>query len=86
MTSPKLSRGDVWMVDFGPVRGHEQAGTRPGLIVSSDPFNHGPPGLVIPMPITTRERGITSTQPRSGDPLVRLSVGATGRMRPPAIV
>ncbi len=58
MTSPKPSRGDVCLVDLNPVRGRDQAGTRPGLIVSADPFNHGPPGLVILVPITTRERGI----------------------------
>lgn len=58
MTSPKPSRGDVWLVDLNPVRGREQAGTRPGLIVSADPFNHGPAGLVILVPITTRERAV----------------------------
>jgi mRNA interferase MazF len=28
------------------------------LVVSADPLNHGPAGLVIIVPITTRERGI----------------------------
>lgn len=54
----KPSRGDVWMLDLDPTRGHEQAGRRPGLIVSADPFNHGPAGLVIIVPLTSRERGI----------------------------
>lgn len=58
MTSPKPSRGDIWMLDLDPTRGHEQAGKRPGLIVSADPLNHGPAGLVIVVPITTRDRGI----------------------------
>ena len=52
------SRGDVWLVDLNPTRGHEQAGTRPALVVSADEFNHGPAGLVIAVPMTTRERGI----------------------------
>ena len=52
------SRGDVWLVDLNPTRGHEQAGTRPALVVSTDEFNHGPAGLVIAVPMTTRERGI----------------------------
>ncbi|KFI36047.1 growth inhibitor PemK [Peptococcaceae bacterium SCADC1_2_3] len=52
------SRGEVWLVDLNPVKGHEQAGKRPGLIVSVDLFNQGPSGLVIVLPITTKEKGI----------------------------
>jgi len=46
------------MVDLGTTRGHEQAGRRPGLVVSVDGFSHGPAGLVVLVPLTTRERGI----------------------------
>ncbi len=52
------SRGEVWTVNFNPVRGHEQAGYRPGLVISVDVFNHGPAGLVVIIPITTKEKGI----------------------------
>lgn len=52
------SRGDVWLVDLNPVRGREQAGKRPALVISVDLFNHGPAGLVVVLPITTREKGI----------------------------
>jgi mRNA interferase MazF len=52
------SRGEVWLVDLNPVRGHEQAGRRPALVVSADDFNRGAAGLVIIVPMTTRERGI----------------------------
>jgi mRNA interferase MazF len=55
---PEPSRGDVWLVDLNPTRGHEQAGRRPGLVVSVDLFNHGPAGLVVLLPITTKEKGI----------------------------
>ena len=55
---PEPSRGEVWWVDLNPTRGHEQAGRRPGLVVSVDPFNHGPAGLVIVLPITTKAKGI----------------------------
>ena len=51
-------RGEIWLVNLNPVRGHEQAGYRPGLIVSVDGFNHGPAGLVIIVPITSKEKGI----------------------------
>jgi len=52
------SRGEIWLVDLNPVCGHEQAGRRPALVVSVDGFNHGPAGLVIVIPITTKDKGI----------------------------
>ena len=52
------SRGEIWLVDLNPTRGHEQAGSRPGLIVSVDLFNSGPAGLVVLVPLTTKEKGI----------------------------
>ena len=52
------SRGEVWTVNLNPVRGHEQAGYRPCLVISVDIFNHGPAGLVVIIPITTKEKGI----------------------------
>lgn len=41
-----------------PTRGHEQASQRPALVVSVDAFNHGPAGLVVVAPVTSRDRGI----------------------------
>lgn len=58
MTPPR--RGDVWLVDLSPVRGHEQAGRGPALIVSDDVFNRGLAGLVIVLPITSTIRAIPS--------------------------
>lgn len=52
------SRGDIWLVDLDPARGHEQAGRRPALVVSTDAFNQGRAGLVVILPITTTGRGI----------------------------
>jgi mRNA interferase MazF len=54
------ARGEVWLAQLDPVRGHEQAGTRPVLVVSDDLFNRGPAGLVIALPITSRLRPIPS--------------------------
>ncbi len=62
-------RGEVWMLNFDPTRGHEQAGTRPALILSVDVFNAGPADLVIVLPITSRARGVRShvtVQPPEG--------------------
>lgn len=55
---PEPSRGEVWLVNLNPARGHEQAGIRPGLVISVDPFNHGPAGLVVVLPLTTVAKGI----------------------------
>lgn len=51
-------RGEIWLADLEPVAGHEQGGRRPCLIVSDDLFNHGPAGLVVVLPVTSRNRGI----------------------------
>jgi mRNA interferase MazF len=49
-------RGEIWLTDFEPVRGHEEGRTRPALIVSTDPFNNGPATLIVVVPLTTKER------------------------------
>jgi len=67
MTAPL--RGELWMIDLDPTRGHEQAGKRPALIVSDDVFNSGPAGLVIVLPLTSRSKGVRShvaVQPPEG--------------------
>lgn len=53
-----IRRGEVWLADLNPTRGREQTDQRPILIVSADPFNQSPAGLVIAVPFTTRKRGI----------------------------
>jgi len=55
---PKPSRGDVWLVDLNPTRGHEIRGMRPCVIVSVDDFNRGPGELVVVLPATTTDTGI----------------------------
>lgn len=54
------ARGEVWLAELNPVRGHEQAGRRPVLVVSEDLFNRGPAGLVIVLPLTSTLRPIPS--------------------------
>lgn len=58
MNAPQPSRGEVWYVDLNPTRGREQAGIRPALVVSVNPFNHGPADLVVALPITSKHKGI----------------------------
>ena len=44
-------KGDIVFLDFNPIRGHEQAGRRPALIVSPKLFSVNT-GLAIVCPIT----------------------------------
>ena len=60
MSGSNILRGEVWLASLDPVRGREQAGTRPIVIVSDSKFNNCPAGLVIAIPLTTRNRGISS--------------------------
>lgn len=60
---PQPLRGDIWLADFDPVRGHEQAGIRPMLVVSADRFNRAASQLVYGVPMTTRDRGFPGHVP-----------------------
>lgn len=51
-------RGQVWMADLDPTKGHEQTGKRPVLVVSADVLNAGPADLVVVLPITSKDKGI----------------------------
>lgn len=50
--------GEVWIVNFSPQRGREQAGVRPALVISSSWFNDTVNHLHIVCPITTTNRGL----------------------------
>jgi mRNA interferase MazF len=57
----RILRGEIRWADLNPVRGSEQAGLRPVLIISEDVFNERS-GTVIAMAITSRPQ-------RAGFPL-----------------
>ena len=57
------SRGEVWQVALGPVKGREQGGERPAMVISVDAFNRGPADLVIVIPVTSRKKGIVTHVP-----------------------
>lgn len=48
----RILRGEIWWADLNPVRGHEQAGVRPVLVISHDVFNQRS-GTVIALAITS---------------------------------
>ena len=51
-------RGEVWDAQLDPIRGHEQGGRRPVLVLSADRFNRGPSGLVVVAPFTRTQRQV----------------------------
>ena len=57
----RILRGEIRWADLNPVRGHEQAGRRPVLILSHDVFNERS-GTVIAVALTSQE-------PRAAFPL-----------------
>ena len=57
----RILRGDIRWANLNPVRGHEQAGKRPVVVLSHDIFNERS-GTVI-------AAALTSQEPRAGFPL-----------------
>jgi mRNA interferase MazF len=57
----RILRGEIRWADLNLVRGHEQAGARPVLVLSHDVFNERS-GTVIAVALTSQE-------PRAGFPL-----------------
>jgi mRNA interferase MazF len=53
----RILRGEIRWADLNPVRGHEQAGLRPVLILSNDVFNERS-GTVIVVAITSQPPGV----------------------------
>ncbi|CCQ96514.1 toxin of the ChpA-ChpR toxin-antitoxin system,endoribonuclease [[Clostridium] ultunense Esp] len=49
-------RGDLVYVNFNPQTGHEQAGTRPGIVLSPKAFNEVT-GFAVVCPITRQQKG-----------------------------
>jgi mRNA interferase MazF len=69
----RILRGEIRWADLNPVRGREQAGQRPVLVLSHDVFNERS-GTVIAVAMTSQE-------PRAGFPLTLESkaIGLTKR-------
>lgn len=57
----RILRGEVVWADLNPVRGHEQGGLRPVVVISQDVFN-ARSGTVIAMAVTSQPQ-------RAGFPL-----------------
>ena len=63
----RILRGDLYWADLNPVRGHEQGGMRPVVVISHDIFNENS-GTAIVMAITSQVQ-------RAGFPLTLELIG-----------
>ena len=57
----RILRGEIYWANLNPVKGKEQAGYRPVLVLSQDIFNEKS-GIIIALAITSKE-------PKAGFPL-----------------
>ena len=48
-------QGDIVFLDFNPIKGHEQSGFRPAIVISTNVFNRNTK-MVIVCPITSNEK------------------------------
>lgn len=67
-----IRRGEVYFVDLDPVRGREQAGRRPVLVLSVDAINRLP--LVVTVVVGTKGENIAKDYPSN----VRVSASESG--------
>ena len=56
MNIPNAHQGEVWFCDLNPIRGHEQAGSRPAVVISVDQLGAGASELAIVVPLTRTNR------------------------------
>ncbi|MFH0729051.1 MAG: type II toxin-antitoxin system PemK/MazF family toxin [Pseudomonadota bacterium] len=67
-----IKKGEIYFVDLNPVKGREQSGRRPVLVVSADAINSQP--LVITVVVGTNASRITRDYPIN----VRVSASESG--------
>ena len=49
------SQGDIIYLDFNPIKGHEQKGKRPAIVISNNVFNENTKMSIV-CPITSNEK------------------------------
>jgi mRNA interferase MazF len=55
----EILRGDIWIFNPEPIRGNEIGKKfRPTLVISNNVFNNGPAGLIVVVPLTTKNKKI----------------------------
>lgn len=71
-----INRGDIFIVDFSPVRGSEQADLRPALIIQNNMGNKLSPTTIIAT-ITTTQKPFPF--------MVKLRAGEGGLLKPSSV-
>jgi mRNA interferase MazF len=56
-----IHRGEIYFVDLNPVKGREQSGQRPVLVISADSINHLP--LVVTVVVGTKGENVKRDYP-----------------------
>lgn len=77
-----LKKQSVVLVDFNPIKGHEQSGIRPALVVSGNDFHYS--GLCFVCPLTTKIKnlfGNLQITPNSENGLTEKSEVLIGQIR-----
>ncbi|MDA8082181.1 MAG: type II toxin-antitoxin system PemK/MazF family toxin [Nitrospiraceae bacterium] len=59
------ARGDIILLSLNPTLGHEQAGTRPAVVLSPELYNKAS-GLCLVCPVTTQVKGYPFEVPLEG--------------------
>jgi mRNA interferase MazF len=67
-----IQRGEIYFVDLNPIKGREQSGSRPVLVLSSDTINKLP--LVVTVVVGTKGENISRDYPTN----VRISAAESG--------
>lgn len=75
--SKQPRRGEIWLLDWSPSRGSEQAGFRPALIIQTDAANSNPgyPNTIV-LAISTKGKPVpfhVALQPCRGNGLTEAS-------------
>jgi mRNA interferase MazF len=81
-----VRRGEIWLANLNPIRGSEQAGTRPVLIFQNDAINRFTTTfLSIPLTTNLRRASLPSclTIPEGEGGLAKESVAVCHRLRVP---
>lgn len=63
----RVGHGQIWTVALDPTIAHEQRGTRPCIVVSTDRYNDLPIEQALIVPLTTRDRGLPHHIPVADD-------------------
>lgn len=67
-SQPSPQTGDIWDAPLDPVKGHEQGGFRPVIVISADWYNETPHGLCMVVPLSRSHKGVRAhiAVPREG--------------------